>query len=162
MRGWMKMVDSVGPGWIRSTRDALLAGLVTMTLLVDFWLAVRLVADDHLAHETLVTELAAGGDTVLSRCADCTQPGDMVTVFLRGAPTRLNRIAVFHDGRLSVTCSQCSSLSYVLPLIGSYMIVGLDLSEAEDCPANSSDLDIFVSGMRSCGARVIMEHVETR
>jgi hypothetical protein len=110
----------------------------------------------------LVTSRLPGAPALRSRCGDCTQPGDVVSVTAQGAEGRALGLRVYRGDGLVVACSDCSALSFLVPSTGTFVIVGFQPAHGRVCAALGAGIDSDLAGLAGCGAEIVSSRVEAR
>lgn len=124
--------------------------------LTKFVLAVLLLAiiacrPEEVGPPTLTVEHVRTS-TVLSRCDECTQPGDLIKIRVQGPSSMLRGIAVYRNELHDKSCFGCNNFSTIVESIGHYVVVGYQLDRAVACLLPSQNFDIDVTTLHVCGA----------
>lgn len=153
------LVRSVNRRWFKSFWRVFVGLFVLWA--ISFGTFVTIHQSEEPSHLSISVQRIPGKHSLASRCSECVQPGDHVRVSLRGLGVERNAygLRVYRDSReLIVACDACTSCDFLIPLIGQYDIVGVQMSP--DCPlATGSGIDRYVAMMINCGARVIISQL---
>lgn len=110
----------------------------------------------------LVTSRSPGAPALRSRCGECTQPGDVISVTAQGAEGRVRGIRVYRGDELVVACSDCSALSFLVSSVGTFVVVGFQPAPGRPCAIPGTGIDSDLAGMVGCGAEIASLKMEAR
>lgn len=135
-------------------------------LLVLGAIVARVVRSDGEAtpgRTTLAVARTPGEDARRSRCGECAQPGDAIVATTRG-PGFPGGIRVYRGGTPApvVSCAGCSSLSFLIPSVGRYLVVGVGMPTGDPCPLDDVGADGDLARLAACGAEIATSEIEAR
>lgn len=148
--------------WLRYGLDQLARTALVIGAVIAYAAIHDRVAGRGGGALALVTSRSPGAPALRSRCGDCTQPGDVISVTAQGAEGRVRGIRVYRGEELVVACSDCSALSFLIQSVGTFVVVGFQPAHGRACAISGTGIDSDLAGMAGCGAEIASSKMEAR
>jgi len=130
--------------------------------LIGLLVAAGLRSSDEKAGPPTMSVHHERTSTVLSRCDECPQPGDVIKASVRGPSSMVRGVSVYRDEGFVKGCLGCDDLSVTADSLGHYLIVGFQMDRAGSCVLPCGSFDADAVALQRCGAFLVTSEVVVR